>query len=320
MADSAIVKSEFTASTADEAAAALAATFSQNQLRLSSGRDGFRYSQTRYDLGLVQIDTLHNTLTADLIGEPIGSVILCRITDQTLELDVGNGPEVFGRGDLLLAMHPDRGYRSRMRGVSEQVVSADLALLRQVADDATVDRLLTDGAFGHHIPVGAARSWQHVVDYVATAIQTDTALATSSLVLDSIRRLIASTLLTTTVAPAATTIADRQDSTPANLRRAVAFIESNPDLDIGLNDIARAAYVTPRAVQLAFRKYLNTTPLAYLRRVRLDAAHHALQTADPDAGDTVTAIAAAWGFANSGRFAAQYRRAYGVLPSQTLRG
>jgi AraC-like DNA-binding protein len=37
------------------------------------------------------------------------------------------------------------------------------------------------------------------------------------------------------------------------------------------------------------------------------------------ADQTVTAIAYRWGFTSSSRFAASYRRTYGITPSQTLR-
>jgi AraC-like DNA-binding protein len=36
-------------------------------------------------------------------------------------------------------------------------------------------------------------------------------------------------------------------------------------------------------------------------------------------GRTVTSVAARWGFPSSARYTAQYRAAYGELPSQTLR-
>jgi AraC-like DNA-binding protein len=52
--------------------------------------------------------------------------------------------------------------------------------------------------------------------------------------------------------------------------------------------------------------------------VRLDRAHHDLLTTNPSRGDTVTAIAARWGFYNSSRFAARYRHTYGVTPRDTL--
>jgi transcriptional regulator GlxA family with amidase domain len=113
------------------------------------------------------------------------------------------------------------------------------------------------------------------------------------------------------------TIQDRRDAGTATVRRAVAFIEEHADCNITPADIAAAAFVTIRAVQLAFRRHLNTTPTEYLRRVRLDRAHGDLAAAAPDR-QTVTAVAYRWGFSNASRFAALYRKTYGVPPSHTL--
>ena len=101
--------------------------------------------------------------------------------------------------------------------------------------------------------------------------------------------------------------------------RAVAFIEERARDDIGVADVAAAAFVTIRAVQLAFRRYLGTTPLGYLRQVRLERAHGQLLSAEPSDGTTVAAVAADWRFTNASRFTAYYRAAYGVPPAQTLR-
>lgn len=105
---------------------------------------------------------------------------------------------------------------------------------------------------------------------------------------------------------------------PPILRNAVAFIQENADADIGLDDIAAAVNVSPRSVQYAFRRNLGTTPLEYLRRVRLDRAHRDLKAADP-ANDTVTAIAGRWGFSHAGRFSLAYKAVFGTAPSHTLR-
>ena len=105
---------------------------------------------------------------------------------------------------------------------------------------------------------------------------------------------------------------------PPALRWAIAFIHENAHRDIGLSDIAAAVSVTPRSVQYTFRRHLSTTPLEYLRRVRLNRAHRDLQAADP-AVDTVMGIAGRWRFGHPGRFSIAYRQAFGTLPSQTLR-
>ena len=62
--------------------------------------------------------------------------------------------------------------------------------------------------------------------------------------------------------------------------------------------------------------FLGTTPLGWARRVRLARARHALLHPGPE--DTVTAVALSNGFAQLGRFAAEYRRAFGELPSRTM--
>ena len=105
---------------------------------------------------------------------------------------------------------------------------------------------------------------------------------------------------------------------PTALRRATTFIHENAHRDITLSDIAAAVNLTPRSVQYTFRRHLGTTPLEYLRRVRLDRAHRELQAADPRV-DTVMAIAGRWGFTHAGRFSSVYKKAFGTPPSETLR-
>ncbi|MEJ2862282.1 helix-turn-helix transcriptional regulator [Actinomycetospora flava] len=106
---------------------------------------------------------------------------------------------------------------------------------------------------------------------------------------------------------------------PATVRRAAAYIEAHAHEAIGLEQIASAARIGARGLQHAFARYRETTPLAHLRRVRLDRAHGELRAADPSDGDTVAAIATRWGFAHGGRFSAEYRHVYGCSPSETLR-
>ncbi|MEO3757574.1 helix-turn-helix transcriptional regulator [Mycobacterium sp. B14F4] len=105
---------------------------------------------------------------------------------------------------------------------------------------------------------------------------------------------------------------------PTALRRATEFIHDNAHRDITLGDIASAVNLTPRSVQYTFRRHLGTTPLEYLRRVRLDRAHRELLAADPRV-DTVMAIAGRWGFTHAGRFSSVYKRTFGAPPSETLR-
>lgn len=108
------------------------------------------------------------------------------------------------------------------------------------------------------------------------------------------------------------------DVDAAVVRRAVRFVEANAHRPIGISDIAAAAGVGPRALQLAFRRHADTTPWAYVRSVRLDRAHRELKAADSRQA-TVLAIALRWGFSNRSRFSSEYRTVYGETPAATLR-
>src|SRR5262249_33957213 len=136
----------------------------------------------------------------------------------------------------------------------------------------------------------AARQWTATVDYLRDLLASPYA-ADAPLVTASAARLLAAATLAAFPNDALTepTAPDRHDASTATLRRAVALIASRAHEDIALADIASAAGVTIRAVQLAFRRHLDTTPTSYLRRVRLDHAHRQLQAADPES-DSVTAV------------------------------
>jgi transcriptional regulator GlxA family with amidase domain len=112
---------------------------------------------------------------------------------------------------------------------------------------------------------------------------------------------------------------DELTSGPQTLRRALAFIDEHAAETISLTEIAHAAGLSSRGLQATFRRNLNTTPLAYLRAVRLERAHRDLVEAEPEAGPNVAKVAARWGFNHLGRFATAYRRRFKVYPSQTLR-
>ena len=100
-------------------------------------------------------------------------------------------------------------------------------------------------------------------------------------------------------------------TTPASLRRAVAFIDEHLDQPITPTQIAEAARVSPRALNETIRRHHDTTLSGYLRRARLAQAHHDLAAAEPHDGQTVSVVAARWGFPSPAHFTALYRDVYG---------
>ncbi|SER01281.1 helix-turn-helix transcriptional regulator [Actinokineospora terrae] len=214
-------------------------------------------------------------------------------------------------GDVLVHAGPGQRFAAR----------SSMALLRSVTFDTALLGEVSSGQprFTGYRPVSpvAAGRWRRMVAYLVDDVLTGEPV--SRLVLSNAGRLLAATALNTfpSTTAAEPTGADRHDAYPPTLRRAIAYLEENAARDVSVPEVAAAARVTVRAVQLAFRRHLDTTPLAYLRRIRLDHAHQELRSASPGE-ETVTAVAARWGFFNAGRFTGYYREAFGVLPSQTL--
>lgn len=104
---------------------------------------------------------------------------------------------------------------------------------------------------------------------------------------------------------------------PRCVRKAEAFIEEHAADAIRLQDVAEAAAVPVRTLLAGFRRFRDTTPMQYLREVRLDLSRQRLRAAAP--GSSVAAIALDCGFLHLGRFAQAYRERHGETPSETLR-
>ena len=96
------------------------------------------------------------------------------------------------------------------------------------------------------------------------------------------------------------------------------YVLAHADDHVSLSDICRAAAVSERALQYAFREVMGLTPLAYLTRVRLHRVRTAL-LAGTQGTTTVSAEALKGGFWHFGEFSRAYKDCFGELPSDTLR-
>ena len=104
---------------------------------------------------------------------------------------------------------------------------------------------------------------------------------------------------------------------PHYVKHAEDFIEHHFSRPISLADIAAHVRVSVRSLQNGFQHFRNTTPMAFLRSVRLSRVHARLREADPTT-TKVTEIAVQCGFNHMGQFAAAYKQAFGIHPSETL--
>jgi len=100
-------------------------------------------------------------------------------------------------------------------------------------------------------------------------------------------------------------------------RTAHEYIDAHAADPPAIQDVCRATDVSWRTLDYAFREVFGVTPKQYLQATRLHGSRRELYQGGP--ASTVTDIANHWGFWHAGKFAADYRRHFGELPSETLK-
>lgn len=167
------------------------------------------------------------------------------------------------------------------------------------------------------VSVAAARHWERTYRYIAEAtLAGDDAIPTTVAV--ELSRLAAHAMLSTYSPTFLDDVAhaSQRRAAPATVRRALSFIDAHAHEPVTLDDIARAAGISTRGLQYAFRRALDRTPLQALRRARLLGARDDVRA---DASASIAEIARRWGFAHPSRFAAYYRDEFGETPAATRR-
>ena len=94
------------------------------------------------------------------------------------------------------------------------------------------------------------------------------------------------------------------------------YVLANRDRPVGVPELCEQLHVSRRTLQYCFQDVLGMSPAAYLRAIRLNGARRDL--CDGGRTHSVKDVAAAWGFWHLSQFATDYRRLFGVRPSETL--
>ena len=107
------------------------------------------------------------------------------------------------------------------------------------------------------------------------------------------------------------------ETLPCALRRARECLHANAAEPLDLAQLANAAGIGIRALQLGFQRHFGTSISDMLLDIRLSCLNAQLKRAQPDA--RIIDIAFDLGFTHLGRMAGAYRAKFGETPSATLR-
>ena len=257
----------------------------------------------------VDVDVFDGLRNLSVIAQRGGDTVHVTLGSETVSLRAG---ECF-------LLPPGRPLQASWSSLAFAVTTLSLEDLQ--ADAAgLVDHEAVKIDFARPVTPAAGRHWSQTIQHVEDLVSYGPMLASSPLARRELGWLVNSAVLA--CFPNSTLDAESfpyASNTSGPLRRALAFIDEHAGDPITLNDIASAARLSPRGLQAAFRRQMDTTPLAHLRSVRMERAHLDLKNAQSSDGLSVAALAARWGFTHLGRFATEYKRRYGDYPSQTLR-
>lgn len=165
----------------------------------------------------------------------------------------------------------------------------------------------------------AARGWRASLEVLRTELTEGPALAARARVARQLERLMVDGLLLGQPHNYTDDL-DRGSWRPASgpVARARELLEDQPEEAWSTSALAVAVHLSVRSLQEGFARDAGMPPMAYLQQVRLRRARERLREASPTT-TTVAAVASGLGVSHLGRFAAAYRRAFGELPSETLR-
>jgi AraC-like DNA-binding protein len=103
----------------------------------------------------------------------------------------------------------------------------------------------------------------------------------------------------------------------AALKRALLIIDNPDQPPLRVAELCKHAGASWATLERAFAEEFGVSPKAYIHSKRLAAARAEL--IKPKPGTMIADVANRWDFWHLGRFAADYRRQFGELPSQTLK-
>lgn len=98
--------------------------------------------------------------------------------------------------------------------------------------------------------------------------------------------------------------------------KACELMLTHSDEPLSILEVCSRLGTSRRKLNYCFQDVLGTSPVKYLRSLRLNGVRRSLRQAKP--GVTVQDVASHWGFWHLSQFAQDYKHLFGELPSQTL--
>lgn len=234
--------------------------------------------------------------------------VLCLILQGRKDVTIGERTLSLGSGDCLLVSH-DVPVSSRITQAPYQspVMDLDIGIVTGLRDE--LGALEPDGTR----PQGAQShpADPELIDALCRYLVVTGSPRDAKVLGPLVVREIHYRLLT---APFGSSLRGlvRQDLRATAIARAIAFMRADIRSPVSIPRVAREVGMSGSVFHKHFRAVTSTTPLQYLKDIRLLEAQRQLRTGC----DSITAVAFDVGYASPSQFSREYLRKFGVPPSQ----
>lgn len=303
----------------DEARFRVGRTFADHRLAVTGQPECFEARHHVLPLGSIALCYLDYGSEVWLTPGPIDDMVLVHVPLRGAVDTFGHRERVLSTSATATIAQPDQPFAMHWQaGSPHLLVRFSAAELHRMLGHMVDSDLKGSLRFtlGQDLRVKRMSAWLDVVRMVCDQIDGGHDLVTHPLAVRNLEQLLSSSFLLGSRHSCTELLhAQERAIAPRNLRLALDYLQAHAAAPITVADVARAAGVGVRALQEAFRRHLDTTPTAYLRRLRLDGARRDLEAGS----SSVTDVALRWGFVHLSRFAAEYRRTFDESPRDTLR-
>ncbi|MSW81928.1 MAG: helix-turn-helix domain-containing protein [Actinobacteria bacterium] len=312
----------FRTTSLDEAREQVARVFCPHRLVTTAASGEVRTVHNRVNLGQIGLNYLDYGAEVEIDPGELSSFFLIQIPLAGGSTVTCGGTTVVSTPARASVPNPTESLRMTWHGGSPHL----LVHVPRVTAEDRLKRLLGHELIaplrfdlGMDLTTPRARSWRHLIDIALEDAEAE-GLTMQGFVLDQLEDLILTGLLLTHRHNYSDNLAkDVRPAAPRAIREALILFEQSPGCTPTLSELAAAAGVSIRSLQVGFRAHIGMSPTEYLRDLRLQRVRAELQSSLPDQA-SIADIAYAWGFNHLGRFAQLYRKRFGELPSQTARG
>lgn len=201
-------------------------------------------------------------------------------------------------------------------GHHHQVVIVDLSYLEASLPEEAFDHLVC--AIQSHLPTAPPRILKNYMDWggrLLTTAANDPSLIEQAPIVETLQQELLQHLSLIAGGAKGRSGGASYSARRRGLLNVLDYLRGDAKTVFSMADICRIAGISERSLQYAFQETFGMTPFQFMKRRRLHAVRQAL--IDSDYENNVSQVATEFGFYELGRFAAEYRRLFGELPSVT---